>query len=135
MGSGIVIALGTIVLACTVVIFARLRRRRRSQRLQRLFGPEYDRVVLEQQGDSHRAEAVLADRENELARDELLDPVWDEMYDTSGSEAVSDVLVEPAASRPVSDGLLGPATNELPEPAIIEMIDAKRKRATRERAS
>jgi hypothetical protein len=134
MGPGIVIA-GTPVLAFILVIFARLRRRRKTQRLKRLFGPEYDRVVLEQQGDSHRAEAVLADRENELARDELLDPVWDEMYDTSGNEPASDLLLEPTANEPVSDGLLGPAANALPEPAIIEPIDAKRRRAARGRAS
>jgi hypothetical protein len=248
MGPGIVIALGTFVAAFIVVMFARLRR----QRLQQLFGPEYDRVVLEQQGDSRRAEAVLADREKrvrtfslralsavqritygtewmtvqrgfvdnpsvaisraerligramtdrgypqsdfeqrsadisvshpgvvqsyraaheivarhgddqattedlhqamvyyrslfyellepsaeELARDELLDPVWDEMYDPSGSEAASDLLLEPSASKPLSDVLLErPAANELPEPAIIDLIDEKRRRAARERAS
>lgn len=251
MDPGIVIALGTIVAAFIVVMFARLRHRRRSRRIQQLFGAEYDRVVLEQQGDSHRAEAVLADREkrvrsyslralsplermacwtewmtvqrcsvdnlfdavsraerlivramtdrgypqsdfeqrsadisvsypsvvqsyrsaheivarhgdgqattedlqqamvyyrsliyellgpsaDELARDELLDPVWDEMYDTSGSEPVSDGLLEPAASKPASDVLLYPAANELLETTNIEMIDAKRRRATGEHAS
>lgn len=65
MGPGIVIALGTIV-AFIVVMFARPGHRCRSRRIQQLFGTEYDRVVLEQQGDSHRAEAVLADREKRV---------------------------------------------------------------------
>jgi hypothetical protein len=249
MGPEIVISLGTIFV---VVLFALLMRRRKSRRLHQRFGPEYDRVILEQQGNSYRAEALLAAREKrmkafslralsaaqreayalewmtvqrcfvenpsaavgctdrlinramtdrgypqsdfeqrvanisvsypsvvqnyreaheiearygdghattedlrqaiiyyrslfyellepsaeELARDELLDPVWDEMYDPSLREAAGDVLLEAAPSKPLRDHLLEqPRANELPEPAIFELIDAKRRRAARERAS
>jgi hypothetical protein len=78
MGPGIVIALGVIV----VVLIALLMRRRRSQRIRQRFGPEYDRVVLEQQGDSRRAEAVLADRERRVRAFPLraLSPMEREAY-------------------------------------------------------
>src|ERR1700679_140263 len=78
MGPGIVIAPGVIV----VVLIALLMRRRRSRRIQQRFGPEYDRVVLEQQGDSRRAKAVLADREKRVQAFSLraLSPMEREAY-------------------------------------------------------
>jgi hypothetical protein len=61
-----VISLGVIVVGCILVVVAGVMRRRRRRHLKRWFGPEYDRAVLEQQGNSRRAEAVLANREKRV---------------------------------------------------------------------
>jgi hypothetical protein len=66
MGSGTVISLGVIVVVFIIVVIAVIMRRRRSRHLKQWFGPEYDRAVLEQQGDSRRAEAVLVNREKRV---------------------------------------------------------------------
>jgi hypothetical protein len=41
-------------------------RRRRSEQLKQKFGPEYDRTVVEQRGDTGRAEAALTEREKRV---------------------------------------------------------------------
>jgi hypothetical protein len=66
MGSGIVISPVAIVAIFISVLIAFVMRRRKSRHLKQRFGLEYDRVVLEQQGDSRRAEAVLANREKRV---------------------------------------------------------------------
>jgi len=63
----VLIAIGIVLLIGLVVVA--LGRRRRSERLQRGFGPEYGRE-LERKGDRHEAEAELIEREK---RREALD--------------------------------------------------------------
>jgi hypothetical protein len=66
MGSGIVISLVVIVAIFITVLFAAVMRCSRSRHLKQRFGPEYDFAVLEQQGDSSRAETVLVDRQKRV---------------------------------------------------------------------
>lgn len=66
MGSGIVLSLVAIVAIFISVTIAVVMRRRKSRHLKQRFGPEYDRAVLEQQGDRRRAEAALAKREKRV---------------------------------------------------------------------
>jgi hypothetical protein len=61
-----VISLVVIVGVFIIVVIAVVMRRRRSRHLKQWFGPEYNRAVLEQQGDSRAAEAVLANREKRV---------------------------------------------------------------------
>lgn len=59
----VLIVVGIIVVVAVVAAIGFLTsRKRRSQRLQEKFGPEYQRV-LQQEGDVHRAEGVLEFRE------------------------------------------------------------------------
>jgi hypothetical protein len=62
MDTRIVIPIVVIVAILIVVAAALAMRRRKSEQLKRRFGPEYDRTVIQQHGDSRRAEATLADR-------------------------------------------------------------------------
>jgi hypothetical protein len=62
MGSGIVISLVAVVTVLIAVLIDLGTRRRRRRHLKQSFGPEYDRAVLEQLGDTRRAEAALANR-------------------------------------------------------------------------
>jgi hypothetical protein len=58
----VVIVLAVVILIAVAATVVRSARKRRSARLRSRFGPEYDRVVLEQ-GDAARAEAALEERE------------------------------------------------------------------------
>jgi hypothetical protein len=51
-----------VVLFTVAAVAARRAKQRRSERLRRRFGPEYDRLVVEQ-GTASRAEAALEERE------------------------------------------------------------------------
>jgi hypothetical protein len=107
MGSEIVIALGVIV----VVLIALLTRRSRGQRIQQRFGPEYDRVVLEQQGDSRRAKAVLADREKRVQAFSLraLSPMEREAYGIEWMNVQRSFVDEPFVTLGSADRLINGA--------------------------
>jgi FtsZ-interacting cell division protein ZipA len=62
----IVIAV-VVVLAVLALAIWLTERKRTSQRLKRQFGPEYERV-LQQHGDSRRAEEILAEREKRVEK-------------------------------------------------------------------
>ena len=61
----IVIGIGVVVVALIVALV--VERKRKSARLKKQFGPEYD-VVLRQHGDTRHAEAVLAEREKRVEK-------------------------------------------------------------------
>ncbi|HEY4442915.1 MAG TPA: hypothetical protein VGN30_01430 [Steroidobacteraceae bacterium] len=63
----IILAVVLIVIAVAAVGWAFTQRQRRSQRLQRRFGPEYGRTVQELGGQT-KAEAELKKREDRVAR-------------------------------------------------------------------
>jgi hypothetical protein len=63
----IVVAAAVIVLLVILLVAMVVNRKRRSQRLRQQFGPEYERVVL-QQGDARHAETVLAQREKRVEK-------------------------------------------------------------------
>jgi hypothetical protein len=63
----IILAVVLIVIAVAAVAWAFTQRQRRSQRLQRRFGPEYGRTVKELGGQT-KAEAELKKREDRVAR-------------------------------------------------------------------
>ncbi len=58
----ILIAAVAVVVLVAVVVMARREKQKRSERLQRRFGPEYDRAVAEY-GSRARAEKILDERE------------------------------------------------------------------------
>jgi hypothetical protein len=63
----IILAVVLIVIAVAAIAWAFTQRQRRSQRLQRRFGPEYGRTVKELGGQT-KAEAELTKREDRVAR-------------------------------------------------------------------
>jgi hypothetical protein len=63
----IIAAVVIVALAVATAVAIREHRRRQSQRLQRRFGPEYERVV-ETSGDRSKAEAELLTREKRVER-------------------------------------------------------------------
>jgi hypothetical protein len=100
MGPGLVSLVVTIAVVVIVGLFALLGHRRRSQRLRQWFGPEYDRVVLEQQGNFHRAEAILADREKRVQRFPLsaLSPTQRTAYATEWMTVERRFMDDPATA-------------------------------------
>jgi hypothetical protein len=114
MGPRIVIALGVIVVFIVAVLIALLMRRRRSQRIQRRFGPEYDRVVLEQQGNSRRAEAVLADRERRVRAFSLraLSPMEREAYGIEWMNVQRRFVDDPFVALGSADRLINRAMTD-----------------------
>src|SRR6202008_842367 len=62
----IVVTALVIVAILIVIAAAFVMRRRKSDQLKRRFGPEYDRTVIQQQGDARRAEATLLGREKRV---------------------------------------------------------------------
>ena len=55
-----------VVVILVAIVVALIVRRRRSRQLNEHFGPEYDRAVVQQHGDSRRAEETLAEREKRV---------------------------------------------------------------------
>src|SRR5882757_8274855 len=67
MDTRILISIAVIVgILVAVMVAFTMRRRRRSDRLKQRFGSEYDRTVIQEQGDARRAEAWLAEREKRV---------------------------------------------------------------------
>lgn len=108
MGPGLVSLAVTIAIVFIVGLFALLGHRRRSQRLQQWFGPEYDRVVLEQQGDFRRAEAILADRDKRVQGFSLsaLSPAQRTAYAMQWMTVERRFMDDPAAAVGWAEGLI-----------------------------
>lgn len=100
-------AIGAIVLILIVVAAVAIARRAQSARLQRRFGPEYDRVEHER-GDRAQAERELARREERVKRFKLADlpPGARERYLDEWRQVQATFVDEPAASIRRADALI-----------------------------
>lgn len=67
MQPGTLIAIGAGVVILLVLVGWLVERRRRSEKLRQKFGPEYDRVLM-QEGDARKTEALLAEREKRVSK-------------------------------------------------------------------
>jgi hypothetical protein len=114
MGSGTVISIGVIVVGFVLVVIAVVMRRRRSRHLKQWFGPEYNRAVLEQQGDSRAAEAVLANREKRVHAFPLraLSAVDREDYAAEWMAVQLHFVENPSAAAGVAERLISRAMTD-----------------------
>jgi hypothetical protein len=94
-----------ILVAVAVVLIAR---RRRSEQLKRRFGPEYDRTVIQQHGDSRRAEEALVEREKRVQAFTLrsLTPVDREAYAMEWASVQRRFVDDPSAAVGSADRLV-----------------------------
>jgi hypothetical protein len=98
-----------IILAILVAIaVALVVRRRRSHKLRQRFGPEYDRTVIQQQGDSRRAEETLVEREKRVETFPLraLTPVDREAYAMEWATVQRRFVDNPSAAVGTADRLV-----------------------------
>jgi hypothetical protein len=95
-------------------VIALVMRRRRSQHLKQRFGAEYDRALLEQQGDSRRAEALLADRLKRVKAFSLhaLSPVDRETYSMEWMDVQRCFVDDPSAAVGAADRLINRAMTD-----------------------
>lgn len=94
-----------ILVAVAVVLIAR---RRKSEQLKRRFGPEYDRTVIQQHGDSRRAEEALVEREKRVDAFTLrsLTPVDREAYAMEWATVQRRFVDDPSAAVGSADRLI-----------------------------
>lgn len=111
MDTRIVIPIVVIVAILVVVAVALAMRRRKSDQLKRRFGPEYDRTVIQQHGDSRRAEATLAEREKRVEAFPLraLSAVDREAYAMEWAAVQRRFVDDPSAAVGTADRLVGRA--------------------------
>lgn len=107
MDSGVLIAVLVVVLVVLAVVAVLLSRRRRTERLQQQFGPEYERAVT-QTGDQRAAEAELAQRAQR--RRELtivpLDPAAQERYQHEWKMTQAKFVDDPGGATREADALV-----------------------------
>jgi hypothetical protein len=111
MDSRIVIPIVVIVAILIIVAAALAMRRRRSEQLKRRFGPEYDRTVIQQHGDSRRAEATLTERERRVEAFPLrpLSAVDREAYAMEWAAVQRRFVDDPTTAVGTADRLVGRA--------------------------
>jgi hypothetical protein len=109
MDTRIVIPILVIIAVLVAVGVALAARRRRSDQLKRRFGPEYDRTVIQQHGDSRRAEATLVDREKRVEAFPLrpLSAVDREAYAMEWAAVQRRFVDDPSAAVGTADRLVG----------------------------
>ena len=98
-----------IIVAILVAIgVALVTRRRRSHQLKQRFGPEYDRTVVQQRGDSRRAEEALVEREKRVETFPLrtLTPVDREAYAMEWATVQRRFVDDPSAAVGTADRLV-----------------------------
>jgi hypothetical protein len=111
MDSRIVIPIVVIVAILIIVAAALAMRRRRSEQLKHRFGPEYDRTVIQQHGDSRRAEAALTEREKRVEAFPLrpLSAVDREAYTMEWAAVQRRFVDDPTTAVGTADRLVGRA--------------------------
>lgn len=67
MSTSLAIAIIVAIVAIAIAVWMYLEREK-SRKLRGKFGPEYDRLVSEEHGNSRRAQAILAEREKRVSR-------------------------------------------------------------------
>ena len=105
MDTRVVISLIAIIAILVAVAVAVTARRRRSEQLKQRFGPEYDRTVIQVQGDARRAEASLAERETFPLRE--LSPIDREGYAMEWATVQRRFIDDPSAAVGTADRLVG----------------------------
>ena len=131
MDTGVLIAI-LVVLVLVAAGAVLLARRRRSDRLQEQFGPEYDRTVS-RAGDRRTAEAELADRARR--RRELtivaLDPAARDRYHQEWRATQAQFVDDPAGATRDADTLVSrlmrdrgyPVGDDFEEQAAVVSVD------------
>jgi len=110
MDTRILISIAVIVgILVAVMVAFTMRRRRRSDRLKQRFGSEYDRTVIQEQGDARRAEAWLAEREKRVEAFPLreLSPIDREGYAMEWATVQRRFIDDPSAAVGTADRLVG----------------------------
>jgi len=104
----IVIPALILVAVLVIIAVALVARRRRSEKLKRRFGSEYDRTVLQQHGDSRRAEETLVEREKRVEAFPLrsLTPVDREAYAMEWASVQRRFVDDPSAAVGSADRLV-----------------------------
>jgi hypothetical protein len=108
MDTRIVIAVVAIVAILVAVAVALIARRRKSEQLKQHFGSECDRTVVQQHGDSRRAEAALAERETRVETLPLraLSPIDREAYAMEWATVQRRFVDDPSAAVGTADRLV-----------------------------
>ena len=108
MDTRILIPALIIVAVMVVIAVALVARRRRSNQLKQRFGPEYDRTVVQQRGDSRRAEETLVEREKRVETFPLqaLTPVDREAYAMEWATVQRRFVDDPSAAVGTADRLV-----------------------------
>ena len=108
MDTRIVVPALIIVAILVAIAVALVARRRRSHQLKQRFGPEYDRTVVQQRGDSRRAEETLVEREKRVETFPLrtLTPVDREAYAMEWATVQRRFVDDPSAAVGTADRLV-----------------------------
>lgn len=108
MDTRIVVPALIVVAILVAIAVALVARRRRSRQLRERFGPEYDRTVVQQRGDSRRAEETLAEREKRVESFTLrtLTPVDREAYAMEWATVQRRFVDDPSAAVGTADRLV-----------------------------
>jgi hypothetical protein len=108
MDTRIVIPALIVVAILVAIAVALVVRRRRSEQLKRRFGTEYDRTVIQQHGDSRRAEETLLEREKRVEAFPLrtLTPVDREAYAMEWATVQRRFVDDPSAAVGSADRLV-----------------------------
>ena len=109
MNTTIVITALVVVAVLIIIAAALIARRRRTDQLRRTFGPEYDRTLREQEGDTRRTEATLMEREKRVEKFPLrtLSPVDREGYAMEWASVQRRFVDDPSAAVGTADRLVG----------------------------
>jgi hypothetical protein len=109
MDTRILIPIAVIICILVAVMVAFTLRRRKSDQLKQRFGPEYDRTVIQQQGDARRAEATLAEREKRVDTFHLraLSSIDREGYAMEWATVQRRFVDDPSAAVGTADRLVG----------------------------
>ena len=105
----VVVIVAILVVVAVALTMRRRRNEHRTDQLKRRFGPEYDRTVLQQNGDSRRAEANLTDREKRVEAFPLrsLPAVDREAYAMEWAAVQRRFVDDPSAAVGTADRLVG----------------------------